>query len=347
MDETELLATTLERLLDDHDGGQPPDGFDDVLWRELDAGGFTRIGVPQPAGGSGGTIRDAHVVVDRLAWAAASVPVPETILAGWLCSRAGVVLPAGPVTVGLAGPRDGIRMKCTGTTWRVSGRVDRVPWAGVCGHLVVIAARRAGSAVAVVPTSAARISAGRNLAGEHRDAVELERVVIDRSRVGIAEDLTPELALGAGAMLRAVQVAATLRRTVALTRSHVADRVQFGQRLSSFQHVRFRLAEMVEETVAASTAAEAAMVMTDARPSLLEAASAKVRAARAVRVVAATAHQLHGAIGFTDEHPLHRFTTRAWSWRDELGTEGWWQEQLGAAVIGAGSGALWPTIAGE
>jgi hypothetical protein len=30
---------------------------------------------------------------------------------------------------------------------------------------------------------------------------------------------------------------------------------------------------------------------------------------------------VHGAIGFTHEHSLHRPTGRLWLWRDELGTE--------------------------
>lgn len=347
MDDTNLLGATLERILDGHDCEPSRGGFDQVLWRELDAGGFTRIGVPEAVGGSGGTIRDAHLVIDRLAGAAASVSVAETILAGWLCERAGVALPDGPATVAPANPDDSLRLESRGAAWHVRGRASRVPWAGACGHLVVTAPHPAGLAVAVVPTSAARITAGRNLAGEHRDMVELKGVAVDRSQVGLTDTLTPQRALGAGAMVRGVQVAATLQRAVALSRAHVVDRAQFGRALSTFQHVRFRIAEMVEEAVAASTATEAAMVSTDGEPSLLEVASAKVQAARATRVITAAAHQLHGAIGFTDEHPLHRFTTRAWSWRDEFGTEGWWQEQLGAAAIASGADALWSAITGE
>lgn len=116
--------------------------------------------------------------------------------------------------------------------------------------------------------------------------------------------------------------------------------------LSSFQHVRLTLAGMAEEAVAAAVAAEAALVPTGGAPSLVEVAAAKLRAARAAGVVTAGAHQLHGAIGFTDEHPLHRATTRAWSWRDELGTEGWWQARLGAAVVAGGAAAVWPAVAG-
>ena len=41
-----------------------------------------------------------------------------------------------------------------------------------------------------------------------------------------------------------------------------------------------------------------------------EVAAAKARIGEAVGVVAELAHQVHGAIGFTDEHPHHRYSRR-------------------------------------
>ena len=60
---------------------------------------------------------------------------------------------------------------------------------------------------------------------------------------------------------------------------------------------------------------------------------------------AAIAHQAHGAIGFTAEHILHRFTTRLWAWRDEYGSESEWAVRLGQAVARNGADALWPLVA--
>jgi acyl-CoA dehydrogenase len=50
-------------------------------------------------------------------------------------------------------------------------------------------------------------------------------------------------------------------------------------------------------------------------------------------VVARLAHQVHGAIGTTREHPLHRLTLRLWSWRDDFGSERHWQQELGRLVL--------------
>ena len=57
------------------------------------------------------------------------------------------------------------------------------------------------------------------------------------------------------------------------------------------------------------------------------------------------AHQAHGAIGFTKEHVLHRFTRRLWAWRDEFGGESEWAFALGEMVARNGPDSLWPLVA--
>ena len=44
------------------------------------------------------------------------------------------------------------------------------------------------------------------------------------------------------------------------------------------------------------------------------------------------AHQVHGAIGFTIEHILHRYSLRALAWRDDFGSESYWAVELGKLV---------------
>jgi acyl-CoA dehydrogenase len=89
----------------------------------------------------------------------------------------------------------------------------------------------------------------------------------------------------------------------------------------------------------------AAIAVAAGRPSsALAVAAAKIRAGEAAGKVAEIAHQVHGAIGFTHEHSLHRLTRRLWSWRDEFGTESHWSRELGRAVMAAGVDALWPMI---
>jgi len=53
------------------------------------------------------------------------------------------------------------------------------------------------------------------------------------------------------------------------------------------------------------------------------------------------AHQVHGAMGFTREHSLHRFTRRLYAWRDEFGHEAYWQARVGAWTLELGADAIW------
>ena len=77
----------------------------------------------------------------------------------------------------------------------------------------------------------------------------------------------------------------------------------------------------------------------------LEAASAKIRVGEAAGEGAAIAHQVLGAIGFTREHTLHRFTRRLWAWRDDFGNESYWAVKLGHLVAARGADGLWPMLA--
>ena len=47
-----------------------------------------------------------------------------------------------------------------------------------------------------------------------------------------------------------------------------------------------------------------------------------------------------GAIGFTEEHILHRFTQRLWDWRDDFGNESEWAVELGALIAENGADEL-------
>ena len=76
--------------------------------------------------------------------------------------------------------------------------------------------------------------------------------------------------------------------------------------------------------------------------------AAKAQASHSAGIVAAIAHQLHGAIGTTEEHRLRLTTTRLWSWRDEDGPAAECFAELGREALGAatGVGGLWPWLTG-
>jgi hypothetical protein len=50
-------------------------------------------------------------------------------------------------------------------------------------------------------------------------------------------------------------------------------------------------------------------------------------------------------MGFTHEHQLHHFTRRLWAWRDEWGSESYWQRRLGEWLSKQGPDKLWASLA--
>ncbi len=74
-------------------------------------------------------------------------------------------------------------------------------------------------------------------------------------------------------------------------------------------------------------------------------AAARSVAADAATIATAAAHQAHGAMGMTQEYPLHSLTRRLWAWTREYGTGAQSADELGAIVAASGPDSLWPTIA--
>jgi len=168
-------------------------------------------------------------------------------------------------------------------------------------------------------------------------AVEIEfaeRVLIEPLRVrGAAEaDIWRR-----GALMRTIQTVGAMERIRDMTVAHAADRRQFGQQLNRFQMIQSHLAELASETALAASALAPAIL----DPSSRKVGVAKVMSGRAAGTVAAIAHQVHGAIGMTREHALHRLTVPLWRWRDEFGTEYAWATELGYSITAQGPDAAW------
>jgi alkylation response protein AidB-like acyl-CoA dehydrogenase len=101
-----------------------------------------------------------------------------------------------------------------------------------------------------------------------------------------------------------------------LARTHARERVQFGRPIARFQAVRHRLADALVAVEALESALEAARE----QPSPDTAALAKAVAGRTARTVARHCQQVLAGIGFTVEHPFHRFLKRVLALEGLLGS---------------------------
>jgi acyl-CoA dehydrogenase len=114
---------------------------------------------------------------------------------------------------------------------------------------------------------------------------------------------------------------------------HANQRQQFGKPIGKFQVLQHNLSLMAEQVFAAHMAARLACQGQWPCVDRFRVAVAKIRTSRAAQEVAALAHGLHGAMGFTSEFDLQLRTRRLHAWRQCAGSESHWQQVLGQAVL--------------
>jgi acyl-CoA dehydrogenase len=149
----------------------------------------------------------------------------------------------------------------------------------------------------------------------------------------------PALATHLGANTRflplflAHETAGHLASLLALTLAHTSARTQFGKPLAAQQSVQQSLAALAAEAHAARVAAQsAASVLDSGQDAAFEVPAAALRAKQAARAALAIAHQLHGAIGFTAEHPLAPHSLRLKALQRTPPSEGDFAATIGALV---------------
>src|SRR4051812_45553275 len=166
------LRAALRELLGDHCTPErlaAAEGSTDLaLWRQLTESGLTTVGVPEAAGGSGGGLLEAAVVLHAAGEYAAPVPLAESsLLAGWLLAEAGLA-PAGLLATAADGRLTATR---SGVEWAVRGRLARVPSARDADTIAALAISPDGLLVVALTPSDVTIGPATNLAGEPRDTV--------------------------------------------------------------------------------------------------------------------------------------------------------------------------------
>ena len=312
--------------------------FDTPLWQALEEMGITLALAPESAAGAGLSWQDAEPTLRAAGSWAAPVPLGESLLATWALGSVGLEIPEGPIAVA-----EGVfRLD---HNQHISGTDALVPWIQHCQHLVVVAEQSGQRFVCLL----------------NRDEVSLETVEtfarIPSSRVvasgatpvaiAAADNIIGELGLlPALATLRTVQIAGVLDRLLALCVEYGNTREQFGRPIGKFQAIQHLIADMAAQTAAAQVAGLYACRQIDKGNGEYGAAIAKARGGLAATRGAEAAHQIFGAMGFTDENILHYYSRRLWQWRDEAGSEHWWAERLGRRVLAQSGDELWRGISG-
>ncbi len=311
------------------------------LWEEIEEMGLPLIAVDEDKGGVGGTLADMLALLRLAGSHAVPVPLAETALANLLVSASGGTPATGPSTIAFGS------LSLAGN--RLSGKVDRVPFASVAERFVAVA----GGTLAIVSRGNTKITDTPSHAGEPYGTVSFDNAV---SEFTSASAVTAERAVELAALVRAMQMAGAADKVLATAVEYSKQRVQFGKPISTFQAIQHMLAELASCVAATIASAEAAARDADEGGlagngpnggGSFSIAAAKTQASEFAQRIAAIAHQSMGAMGFTHEHILHHYTRRLWVWRRDFGSETFWGEKIGAAFAKAGPEALWPALTGS
>lgn len=327
-----LLADSVARALGDVVTARgtveaEADGIDERAWatlRELGLAGEDAAAM---------SLDEQVAVLEAIGHRAALVPYADSeALARWLAREAGF-------------PTDPRETLCVALASPDALQGARIAWGRKSARAVLSYEEAGRSFVAIVPTAQLQLSPHANLAGEPSDLCRTKAAIPTDVRE-VPSGYSPAAVRIRGALCRCAAMVGSARRAQELTLQYAADRKQFGRPLAQFQVIQAYCAQAAGEIAAASAilATAVAAVEGGLLQGGLEAAAAKVRVGQMAQVVSALAHQVHGAIGFTEEYALQLYTRRLWAWREEFGNEAQWSRELGAAVIGFGPDRYWERI---
>ena len=320
MSDDNLLAEQVDRLLADRVDAKliaaaEAGSWPTALWDELVAMGLTLALVPEEQDGAGLGWAEAGTIFTALGRHAAPVPLGETMLAAWALAAAGIAVPDGVLSLALPD--------------------EAVPWGEQAAHVVAI--DETELRLLATPQGTAQRTIGRD-PRSHLDLTGCKAISTGNLPGGVAR-------LNAlAAIMRAAQMAGAMRRILELCLEYANVRSQFGRPIGKFQAVQHMIAVLATETAAAEVAAAIGLRAAGQADPALGAGIAKTRTGMAAASVAALAHQVHAAIGVTDEYSLHYFTRRLWQWRSEFGSEHAWAQRIGRSARAAGGAGLWPLI---
>ena len=332
------ISGAIDALMVAHPQARPDGAWDEELGAETNRAlaqvGWLGVGLAPRLGGQGGDLADAAAVVEAVSAHGWPSPAADLLLVtNSLLAHAQAVRPGDGICAVVP------TIAATDGAGRVSVRAPWVPWAPWAESLLLIVEDNWGeAALACVEAARAEVRPRHNLAGAPWGEVSLADAPSSIiGRFPQSGDRVTELVMGAGALARSIQVCAALERVRDLAVVHAQTRIQFGRPLANFQAVQQNLALLAGVVAAARAAVRQAtrglrdpLELAD-NPRL---AVAKVQTSVAANEAARLAHQIHGAMGITREHELHRYTLTMLGAREEFGTEFWWAGRL-ATVIGA------------
>lgn len=284
----------------------PPGDLDRKVWDHLAEMGVLHVLVPESQGGLGLDFCSLVLLLEEAGRFCLPHPISDT--AAVAAPLLGARLDGSMVAVSLAGSP-------------VSCGLDADKIVVDDDGALVLAER---DEVMLEPLSG--VDRARRLAGVEAIADAAMLLTDDPHAIDAAFD---RAALGAAAQLIGLGQA-----MLDLTVGYVTARKQFGAPVGSFQAVKHRLADALQQLEFARPPVYRAAwsVAEQSATAPRDVSMAKAMASDAAGFVGRQALQCHGAIGYTVEYDLHLYLKRTWALARACGDAAWHRDRVAAAL---------------
>ena len=317
-------------------------GFTDELWRQMVGLGWTGVAFPEQYGGTGGNFADLGVLLEEIGRSLAPSPFFSTVVLGGmtvldggsdaqkdeLISRicAGTIIMTMAVTeAGAAYEPWDIQAIASqqGSGYEITGTKLFVADAAAADVILVAARTSSGSDLAdgislfLVPAGTAGLTTTpmQSVGNERVFEVSLDKVNVSADfAIGAVGEAWPiiDRAIMRATAAQCIEMLGGSEAVLDMTVEYAKGRTQFGRAIGTFQAVQHHCARMATDVEGSKNIAyQAVWRLSEGLPAQKEVAMAKAWIGPAYRRVCGTAHQCHGAIGFTKEHDLQLYTRRA------------------------------------
>jgi alkylation response protein AidB-like acyl-CoA dehydrogenase len=328
------------------------------LWRDVIELGWPALTISEEHGGAGLTFGDLAVLLEELGASLAPTPIVESAITSRILERFAserlkedllpkaasgeILITPAIVERNVSWDADNATVAATRTSngLAITGEKRFVAFAEQATHALTLVRTDEGEpALVVIPiwkSGEVDQTALDHVAGVPVSSLSFNEIEIPESNIVATGDearkATEEL-VAAGGVARAAQLAGLGRAVMDATVEYTAAREQFGQVIGSFQAVQHHLAEMaIAAKQVNHLAHSAAWSFSQDGYSKDTAAQAKIAASDKIAALCWTAHQCHGAIGFTREHDLHLYTRRALAWKTDYGDSAFHKSILANAM---------------
>ena len=299
-------AFPMDRIRDAH---RSDDGFDAELWPAVQELGWSGAPFPESMGGSGGGLLDIALVLEEMGKGCGATPfVHSTVAAGLalvdadpdlaqrVASGAATVIPA---LTEHAGAPAAVAHEGADSALRLTDRRVAVPWANLATHFLVPLPSVDEMAVVEAGQNGVTIEAMPAADGDPLFDVRLDDAKGHTVRAAGLQ--TSVLTLGAAA--EALLMLGLCQRALDLAAEYSKGRIAFGQPIGSFQAISHKCANMaVDIEVGRYLCYKAAWLHGVGRPYEMAARYAKAFMGEATARITRDAIQVHGGVGYIDDH---------------------------------------------